>query len=143
MQKKMVGILASVAAAHAVLAIALMTGGGCRQPVILSPHTYNNGPQVEGAGSAAPGAGQQGSPTEMPVIDNGGAPIAPPPETVKPAPVAPVAPVEPVAPVAGGSRTYVVKKGDILSRIAYKHGVSTRALAACNNLTGKAGLEVD
>ena len=141
MQKKTVGILASVAAAHAVLAIALMTGGGCRQPVILSPHTYNNGPQVEGTENALPEAGQQGTQPELPVIDNGSAPV-PPPAAVKPAPVAPIAPVDPVAPVAGGSRTYVVKKGDILSRIAYKHGVSTRALAACNNLTGKAANKI-
>lgn len=140
MQKKMVGILASVAVAHAVLAIALMTGGGCRQTKILAPHTYNNGPQMAEVPAAVDKPGSQTSPEEMPVIQGGDAPVAVPPAPVKEVkydePITPAA--QPVAPVAGGTKTYKVKKGDTLSGIAYKHGVRTRDLAACNNLSGKA-----
>ena len=134
MQKKMVGILASVAAAHAVLAIALMTGGGCRQTKILAPHTYNNGPEVAEMPSAVDKPADQQQ-TEAPQIGVD-APL-PPPANVQPAPVV-NPPVAPVAPAAAGSKTYKVKKGDTLSAIAYKHGVRTRDLAACNNLSGKA-----
>ena len=141
MQKKMVGILASVAAAHAVLAIALMTGGGCRQSKILAPHTYNNGPEV----SQVPAASTDIPPTRetpesAPLIQGGDTPIAPVP--VEPAPKVkyndPV-PTPPVAPpTAGGTKTYKVKKGDSLSKIAYLHGVRTRDLAACNNIPANA-----
>ena len=48
------------------------------------------------------------------------------------------APVAVKEPVKAGSLTYKVKRGDSLSLIAYKHGVSVRELAACNNLSGKA-----
>ena len=125
----MVGILASVAAAHAVLAIALMTGGGCRQTKILAPHTYNNGPEVAEMPSAVDKPGNQGGQTEVPPSGGGDTPLPPPPETVQPTPV---------APVSTGTKTYKVKKGDTLSGIAYKYGVRTRDLAACNNLSGKA-----
>ena len=141
MQKKMVGILASVAAAHAVLAIALMTGGGCRQTKILAPHTYNNGPevaQVPAASTDIPPTRE--TPESVPQIQGGDTPIAPAP--VEPAPQVkyndPV-PTPPVAPpAAGGTKTYKVKKGDSLSKIAYLHGVRTRDLAACNNIPANA-----
>lgn len=138
----MVGILASVAAAHAVLAIALMTGGGCRQTKILAPHTYNNGPQVSDVPAAVDRPAGQNEVSEVPVVPGGDAPLTTPVAPVKPVrydePVTPVAPVAPVAPVSTGTKTYTVKKGDSLSKIAYKYGVRTRDLAACNNLSGKA-----
>ena len=136
----MVGILASVAVAHAVLAIALMTGGGCRQTKILAPHTYNNGPQVAEVPAPADTPAGQTAPTEMPSVPGGDAPVAPVPVQPKEVkynePVAPVTP--PVAPAPTGTKTYKVQKGDTLSKIAYKHGVRTSELAACNNLSGKA-----
>lgn len=137
MQKKMVGILASVAAAHAVLAIALITGGGCHQPKLLGPHTYNNGPEFAEIPSAANQPAEAPAPATVPQVPVNNEPVILPP------PAKPVYPVqEPVAavnqPVKSGALTYTVKRGDTLSLIAYKHGVRTRDLAACNNLSGKA-----
>ncbi len=44
-------------------------------------------------------------------------------------------PAGPARNFAGGE--YTVKKGDIISRIAYAHGVSTQAVLAANNMTLK------
>ena len=138
----MVGILASVAVAHAVLAIALMTGGGCRQTKILAPHTYNNGPQMAQVPGAADAPAEQEVGGGAPAVPGGDAPVAPPPVDVPVSsyvpPVAPVAPVAPAAPATRGVKSYKVKKGDNLSKIAHLHGVRVRDLAACNNLSGKA-----
>ncbi|MBE6368186.1 MAG: LysM peptidoglycan-binding domain-containing protein [Lentisphaerae bacterium] len=139
MQKKMVGILAGVAAAHAVLLVSMMAGGGCRQPEILGPHTYNNGPEF--AEVPAPSADPAPTvPTQVPTVENNN-PLPPPVEVKPPVqtwndPVPP--PVAVKQPEYSGTTTYKVKKGDSLSRIAFKHGVSLSALAACNNLSGKA-----
>ena len=131
----MVGIIASVAVAHGILAIALMTGGGCRQTKILAPHTYNNGPEVSQVPSAVDKPVEQSGQLEVPHI--GDTPL-PPPVEQKPQPTAVVTPPAAPTPAAAGTKTYKVKKGDTLSAIAYKHGVRTRDLAACNNISGKA-----
>ena len=136
MQKKMVGIIASVAVAHGVLAIALMTGGGCRQTKILAPHTYNNGPEVSQVPAAVDKPAQPAGQIEVPPSGGSDAPL-PPPVEQKPQ-VAPVVTPPVMPPATAGTKTYKVKKGDTLSAIAYKHGVRTRDLAACNNLSGKA-----
>lgn len=70
------------------------------------------------------------------------APVMPPANVEKPvmAPPRPVArPTVPVAPVAesadkAGASTYTVQKGDSLSKIAAKAGVSTKELAELNNI---------
>ena len=142
MQKKTVGILAGVAAAHAVLLVGMMVGGGCRQHNILGPHSYNNGPTFnENQPAPAVPAPQ---PTEVaPPVVPGSAAVLPPQPIAPPPAVKPVEPVllPPVAPapqkVKAGTTTYKVKRGDTLSGIAYRHGVRMSDLAACNNLTGK------
>lgn len=53
--------------------------------------------------------------------------------TVTPRAAAP-APAAPAAPTADGT-TYVVQAGDSLSRIAARHGVTTAALSAANNIS--------
>ena len=140
MQKKVVGILAGVAAAHAVLLVSLMVGGGCRQHTILGTHTYNEGPGLSQMPAAADApAGEKNA--EMPKIEGGESEVVLPLPAPTPAPVAPAIepPVaQPEKTVQAGSTTYKVKRGDTLSLIAYKHGVRTRDLAACNNLSGKA-----
>ena len=80
MQKKMVGIIASVAVAHGVLAIALMTGGGCRQTKILAPHTYNNGPEVSQVPAAVDKPAQPAGQIEVPPSGGSDAPLPPPVE---------------------------------------------------------------
>lgn len=140
MQKKMVGIIASVATAHAVLAIALITGGGCHQPKLLGPHTYNNGPEFAEIPAAAntPAEAAQ-TPAVMPQVPGSNEAVVLPPPPAKPVYPAQEPEAAPVAtPVQSGTVTYTVKRGDTLSLIAYKHGVRTRDLAACNNLSGKA-----
>ena len=139
MQKKMVGILASVAAAHAVLVVGVIAGGGCSNRQILGPHTYVDGPEL----SQIPAATDQiepkkvNEPQVLPDSDVNPLAITPPP--VIKDPVTPPPPVTPVAPASkGGVSTYIVKRGDTLSGIAYKHGVRISDLAACNNLSGKA-----
>lgn len=141
MQKKVLGILAGVATAHAVLLVGLMAGGGCRQPEILGPHTYNNGPEFNPPVE---------KPAEKPIVDPA-KPVTPP--VVKQTPVKPVKPVAPVKqdkvvkpvkpapqdkvvkPVPrNGVIQYKVKKGDSLSVIAYRHGLKTAELAAYNNI---------
>ena len=143
MQKKTVGILAGVAAAHAVLLVGMMVGGGCRQHNILGPHSYNNGPAFN-ENRPAPAVPEPQTEVAPPVVPGGAAvppPIAvTPPPAVKPQPVEPILtpPVAPVAPKpVAGTTTYKVKRGDTLSGIAYRHGVRMSDLAACNNLTGK------
>ena len=139
MQKKVVGILAGVAAAHAVLLVSLMVGGGCRQHTILGTHTYNEGPELSRMPAAAD-APAVAKPVEMPKIEGGESEVVLPPPVAQ-TPVAPAIepPVaQPEKTVKAGSTTYKVKRGDTLSLIAYKHGVRTRDLAACNNLSGKA-----
>lgn len=142
MQKKTVGILAGVAAAHAVLLVGMMVGGGCRQHNILGPHSYNNGPAFN-ENQPAP-AVPTPQPTEVaPPVVPGSATVLPPQPVAPPPAVKPVEPVllPPVAPppqkVKAGTTTYKVKRGDTLSGIAYRHGVRMSDLAACNNLTGK------
>ena len=142
MQKKTVGILAGVAAAHAVLLVGMMVGGGCRQHNILGPHSYNNGPEFN-ENQPAP-AVPTPKPAEVtpPEVPDGSA-VVPPPQVVTPppAPVKPepqvLPPPAPAKPVKAGTTTYKVKRGDTLSGIAYRHGVRMSDLAACNNLTGK------
>lgn len=139
MQKKVVGILASVAAAHAVLLVGMMSGGGCRQPEILGPHTFNNGPEFAEIPASTEAPGVRGADVAtVPTVGCEGelAPL-PPPTQAEINSLEPIA-APPVAPVKSGSSTYKVKKGDTLSVIAFKHGVSVRELAACNNLSGKA-----
>lgn len=140
MQKKVLGILAGVVTAHAVLLVGLMAGGGCRQPEILGPHTYNNGPEF------TPPAPEK-QPAEVKVkkvVDTPPVVNVPkenvPPVVVKPPrkdkPVKPVKAVKkPAQPVKRATATqYKVKKGDSLSLIAYRHGVKTKELAAYNNI---------
>ncbi len=139
MQKKVIGILAGVAAAHAVLLVGLMASGGCRQPEILGPHTYDNGPEL----GEVPGASEQpGVETEVsaPKIPGGESAVAPALPPMQPHyPESTVSkPAGPVSTPGKGTSTYKVKAGDTLSKIAYAHGVRTRDLAACNNLSGKA-----
>ena len=139
MQKKTVGILAGVAAAHAVLLVGMMVGGGCRQHNILGPHSYNNGPEFN---ETRPATALPKPPAEVnpPQIPGGCGEVTPPP-TVKPQPIEPVLPPTVTPPVAPkpvtGTTTYKVKRGDTLSGIAYRYGVRMSDLAACNNLTGK------
>lgn len=134
MQKKVVGIIAGVAAAHAVLLVSLIAGGGCRQHTVLGTHTYNNGPEF----SQIPAA------VEKPV-DNGNAVVPPVPggeAVIEQPPVETTPEIVQNDPAdktpASGVSTYKVKKGETLSLIAFRHGVSLQALAACNNLSGKA-----
>ena len=56
-------------------------------------------------------------------------------------PVAPVAPLTPVAP-APVARTYVVKKGETLAKIAKAEHVKVSELASANKLTKTAALKV-
>ena len=142
MQKKMVGILASVAAAHAVLVIGVIAGGGCSSRQILGPHSYVDGPELSQKPAEAP-AEQQQQPAVVPQVQPDPA-VVPPPAVTPAAPV-PVVKDDPVAPQARpavrpnkGVTVYTVKSGDTLSMIAYKHGVRVSDLAACNNLSGKA-----
>ena len=130
MQKKVVGIIAGVATAHAVLLIGLMAGGGCRQPEILGPHTYNVGPELNEPQSVQQKQ-PEATPTTPPEIkqnDNYVKPLPPrPPKKVKPTPA-------PVKPGKDGVTVYTVQKGDVLSRIAARHGLRTGDLAAFNNI---------
>ena len=91
MQKKVLGIVAGVAAAHAVLLIGLMAGGGCRQPEILGPHTYDNGPAFPD-NAVDSGKSDANKPSEIKQ------PEQVPPVPVKPVEVKPVK-QKPVAPV--------------------------------------------
>ena len=135
MQKKVVGIVAGVAVAHAVLLVGLMAGGGCRQPEILGPHTYNNGPEFTKIPAAVDKPADQVTPRKqavqppLPVIPEKQVPV------IKQNPVKKTAVKKPVLPVGkDGVGIYVVKKGDVLSRIAYNHGMRTDELAAFNNI---------
>lgn len=142
MEKKMVGILAGVAAVHVVALAGLMASGGCRQPAILGTQTYNDGPAMEKVPSAqeappvaAPETPAPGTVSEKPAAVS--QPKAPPALTSVP-PAAKTA----AAPAAAGESVYKVVKGDSLSRIAYKHGLKTKELAAYNNLDLKSTLKV-
>ena len=139
MQKKVLGIVAGVAAAHAVLLIGLMAGGGCRQPEILGPHTYDNGPAFPD-NAVDSGKGDERKPTDIkkpdqvppvPVKPVEVKPVEVKPVPVKPAPVKP-APVKPAPAAEGG--VYKVKKGDTLGGIAIRHGVKVKDLADFNNI---------
>lgn len=78
------------------------------------------------------------------------APVMPPAKVVTP-PVAPPRPVArptvPVAPVAetpdaAGASSYTIQKGDSLSKIAAKAGVSTKELAELNNITNPNSIRI-
>jgi peptidoglycan endopeptidase LytF len=79
---------------------------------------------------------------ESPATPEGAnAPAAPGPESLTPAaPAAPPAPAAP-APAAPAAKTYTVKKGDSLWKIAKTEGVSIGDLARANNLTKTAALK--
>lgn len=62
----------------------------------------------------------------------------PPPRPVAEAPLTPLPPLPPPAPPApAAERTYTIKKGDTLSRIAKDEGVSLSELLWSNHLTAK------
>ena len=65
------------------------------------------------------------------------APAPPPPPVVDATPLVPIPPPPPVPPAPVAERTYTVKKGDSLSKIAKEEGVSLAALLSANNLTVK------
>jgi LysM repeat protein len=79
------------------------------------------------------------APASVPNVAGEGelAPLPPPPAPAV-NPVEPIAPADPIAAPKSNGGVYKVKKGDSLSLIAFKHGVSVRELAAANNLSGKA-----
>jgi len=73
-------------------------------------------------------------PPPVPVMPESGQPTARRPQ--KPVErFTPPAPVRDTAPVARDIKTYTVKSGDILSRIANKFGVSVRELSELNGIT--------
>ena len=65
------------------------------------------------------------------IYTGGGAPAASA-STAKPA----AQQAQETAPASGGSTSYTVKKGDTLSSIARKYGVSVQAIMKENNLNG-------
>ncbi len=149
MQKKMFGIIAGVAAAHAVLLVGLVAGGGCRGPEILGPHTYNEGPSLQNPPAVTRPAQQGPKPARTAVVPPVPKEVNVPPPPIKEhqvkplkAPKAPktvkqqkpAKPVKVVPPASGDGKTYTVRKGDSLSVIARKHGVRTSDLAAYNNI---------
>lgn len=144
MEKKMVGILAGVAAIHVVALAGLMASGGCRQPAILGTQTYNDGPAMEkvpSAQEAPPPAALVPQSTAPEVQTQPSAPAAAAPKA--PPALTSVPPAQKTAAAAAaGETTYKVVKGDSLSRIAYKHGLKTKELAAYNNLDLKSTLKV-
>ncbi len=138
MEKKMVGILAGVAAVHVVLLAGLMASGGCRQPEILGNQTYNDGPALAEPAESAPAL------NNAPSVPETEAPETPSVSSTGKYPgLSSVTPSKAAKSAAvAGTSTYKVAKGDTLSGIAYKHGVKTRELMACNNLTEKSVLRI-
>ncbi|MCB1069778.1 MAG: LysM peptidoglycan-binding domain-containing protein [Verrucomicrobia bacterium] len=85
-----------------------------------------------------------GCSTPQPVVEQPPAPVMPPQlnqkQAMTPVPrptIRPPAPVTPPAmtPEAMGGQTYTIAKGDSLSKIAVRHGVSYRELADLNGIT--------
>lgn len=111
---------------------ALMQGCATRQPIegtaTPNPRTTNPDPAFRPVAPVLPpkpGASVAAAP--RPVVK----PYVPPaPRNIVPPP----APVKPVAPQPVNTPSYKVAKGDSLSKIAKRHGVSTRELAAFNGI---------
>ncbi len=116
----------------------LLLAGGCKSQV-MADRTY-----VPIAEEDKGAYAQFSADTPAPAEDT---PAVAPAPVAEAAPVAPVAPVYPsfesfAGPVPSGPAAvnanggkYVVKKGDIIVRIARKHGVSPDAVLAANNMT--------
>ena len=89
----------------------------------------------------------QGCGTVQPKVEPGPAPVVMPPPVMPETSVAPLRSTElkpakpegpaaalPVVPAAPAVTTYVIQKGDSISKIAHKHGLSTRELAEANGI---------
>lgn len=97
---------------------------------------------IQGCGTTRPyepplGAVQPAPPPVLPPVI--GTPAPPPAQSQATRPI--VAPTQPRAAPPEGAE-YTVQKGDVLSAIAQRHGVSTRDLAQYNNLTDANALRV-
>ncbi len=77
--------------------------------------------------------------TKPPVVDEPLPPVVETPPVVEPQPTIPVVDVPPPAPE---NQTYIVRKGDSLSRIAVRHGVRVRELIELNQIADPNKLRV-
>ncbi|MCG3147607.1 MAG: hypothetical protein PCFJNLEI_01047 [Verrucomicrobiae bacterium] len=100
----------------------------------------------EGCSRAKTGAPELAANETTPTDPTGPATVVPPdPTAMVPAlaPVQPIASVPAPAPAPVVSRSYVVKKGDTLSKIARAERVSMAELASANNLTKTSILKIN
>ncbi len=122
-----------VVALHVLVIGGIFVFEGCSRVKSPAPQLAENESQ--------PGAT---TPAPVPVSDTNLTANALPAPAPVPAPVAPVSPAPaPVAPVpAAEAKTYVVKKGDSLYKIAKAEKVTIEQLAKANNLTKTSLLKV-
>ena len=123
-----------VVALHVLVIGGIFVFEGCSRAKAPTPDmAANEGPADQNATNPA---------AAMPAdtaVQNNLTPITPAPASLTP--VAPVAPVAAVAP-APAARTYVVKKGETLLKIAKAEHVKLSELASANKLTKTAALKI-
>jgi len=118
-----------VVALHVLVIGGIFVFEGCSRA--KAPEVASTGPGDETATNAAAVPADQTAQTPAPVLP-------------APSSLTPVAPIAPVAPVAAAPavRTYVVKKGETLFKIAKAEHVKLSELASANKLTKTAALKI-
>ena len=119
-------IILIVVALHVLVIGGIFFFEGCSRASKSTPDLAANG-------------SQPGEPLSPPALTPP-TPEALPPVAMTPPP--PPAPVTPVSPVAAAPRTYVVKKGDTLTKIAKAEGITISELSKANKLTKTSVLKI-
>ncbi|MBP3301650.1 MAG: LysM peptidoglycan-binding domain-containing protein [Opitutales bacterium] len=117
------------------ICVFLLLVNGCRGPENGADTWHKNTSIYSGgARSGVPAAAEPAKAEPAPAEPVSATPAKASPAKSVPAPVADKPTAKPAAPATGTEKVYVVQKGDVLSTIAVRHGVTPKEIADANGI---------